>query len=100
MHFITIATNAQHYFYSMKESAKRNNIKIEIRGWGKKWGGFIWKFKLMKDKLKHLPKKDIVMFFDAYDIIFMKNEKEIEKVLEYGKKILFGVFVALQRKLY
>ena len=91
MHFITIATNAQHYFYSMKESAKRNNIKIEILGWGKKWGGFIWKFKLMKDKLKHLPKKDIVMFFDAYDIIFMKNEKEIEKVfLEYGKKILFG----------
>ena len=91
MHFITVATNPQHYFYSMKESAERNNIKIEILGWGKKWGGFICRFKLMKERLHQLPKKDIVMFFDAYDIIFMKNEKEIKKVfLEYGKKILVG----------
>lgn len=101
MHFITVATNPQHYFYSMKESAKRNNIKIEILGWGKKWGGFIWRFKLMKDRLRQLPKKDIVMFFDAYDIIFMKNEKEIEKIfLEYGNKILFGSYCGANLEKY
>lgn len=91
MYFITVATNPQHYFYSMQESAKRNNIKIEILGWGQKWQGFIWKFKLMKEKLSKLSKNEIVMFFDAYDVIFLKNEKEIEKVfLDYGKKILVG----------
>jgi hypothetical protein len=91
MKFITVATDPQHYYYSMIESAKRNNIDLEILGWGKKWGGFIWRLKLLINYLQNLDKNEIVMFVDAYDIIFMKGPQEIEnEFLSYDKNIVFG----------
>ena len=100
MKFITVATDPQHYYYSMLESAKRNNIDITILGWGQKWNGFVWRFKLIKEKLKSLDPKEIVMFFDAYDVIFLKNESEILKnFLSYKKNIVFGAVCGDKSKL-
>ena len=91
MKFITVATDPQHYFNAMMESAKRNNIDIKVLGWGKKWGGFIWRLKLLTDYLKTLNINEIVMFVDAYDIVFLKGHDEIEKeFLSYNKDIVFG----------
>ena len=91
MLFFTVATHPQHYYYAMLESAKKNDININVLGWRQKWNGFIWKFKLMEDALKKISPNELVMFIDAYDIIFLSDQTEIEyKFKKYNKRILFG----------
>ena len=100
MQVITVATDPQHYYHSMVESARRNNINITILGWGQKWQGFIWKLKLIKDKLKFVDPNEIIMFIDAYDIIFLKDQNEIIKnFLSYKKNIVFGAVCGNKSKL-
>ena len=96
MKVVTVATHSERYFDSLVDSAKKNNIDLIVLGFGEKWQGFIWKFIKMIDYLKTVKPNEIILFIDAYDVIFIKDSKSIEeKFLEIKKrekfKILFGV---------
>ena len=96
MKVVTVATHSDRYFDTLLDSAKKNNIELIVLGFGEKWQGLIWKFIKMIDYLKKVDPNEIVLFIDAYDVIFIQDSKSIEeKFLEIKKrkefKILFGV---------
>lgn len=74
---VTVATHSQFYFPWLLESCKRYNTKIDVLGWGEKWKGFTWRFKLMIEYLKSLDPEEIVCFIDAYDVILLRPLEEI-----------------------
>ena len=92
MKVYSVATHSQGYYSEYLESAKKHNIDLIILGFGQKWGGFIWRFKLLIDALKKLNKNEIVMFTDAYDVIFLTSNEEIEKKFKsFNTRILVGI---------
>ena len=87
LHIVTIATESQYYFPYLKESCKRNGYDLQVLGYGEKWGGFNWRFKIIIDYLKTLPENDIVCVVDGYDVVCCRDLKELESVfLDINKK--------------
>jgi hypothetical protein len=96
MKVITVATHPDRYYDSMLDSAKKNDINITILGMGEKWQGFGWKFTKMVEHLEKININEIVMFIDAYDVIFLDNVKKIEeKFLEIKSKNNFKILVGV-----
>jgi hypothetical protein len=75
LHIYTLATN-KYKLRFLKKTALNNNIKINYL-LEKSWKGFHMKVNKMKKALKNLPKRDIVMFVDAYDVFINANEIQI-----------------------
>ena len=73
LYIVTIATESKFYFPYLIKSCEKNGIKLTILGYGEKWKGFNWKFKLVLEFLKKINKNDIVCFIDGYDVICTKN---------------------------
>ena len=96
MKVITVATHPDRYYESLLDSAKKNDIDITVLGMGEKWQGFGWKFTKMIEYLEKVNKNEIVMFIDAYDVIFLDNVKKIEeKFLEIKKKNNFKILIGV-----
>jgi hypothetical protein len=90
-HLLTTATHSSGYYPVLIESCKRHNINLQVLGLGKKWDGFTWKFKIMKDHLNLLNDKDICIFVDAFDVIVLKDLSEItNRFLKYNTPILLS----------
>lgn len=95
LHIITVATESKYYFKYLVESCKKNGVELTVLGFGKKWLGFNWRFKLMLKYLKKLSNNDIVCFVDGYDVICCRNlnklEEEFIKIKKHKKcKIIVG----------
>ena len=95
LHIITVATESKYYFPYLVESCKKNNIKLTVLGFGEKWGGFTWRFKLMREHLLTLPLDDLVCFVDGYDVICTRNLIDMipifnELNLKNNSKIIVG----------
>lgn len=91
MKFVTLATNSTGYFKTMIASANNNNIDVDVLGMGEKWYGYSMKINKLNDYIKNLKDDEIVCFFDAYDVIFCDNSKNIEeKYINSKKDILIG----------
>ena len=89
---LTVATHNDGYYNSLKESAKRNNLNLVTLGYGKKWKGLDWKLTLTRNYLKKLPKEEIVIFVDAFDVIIRENSSQIlNGFYSCGKDILMSV---------
>ena len=73
LHIVTVATHSQYYFPYLVESCKRNGKELTVLGYGEKWKGFNWRFKLVLDYLNKLNGNDIVCFVDGYDVICTRN---------------------------
>lgn len=82
---ITVATHSDGYLPWLEKSCERFNVKLIKLGYGEKWLGFSWKFKLMIDYLKTLDPNELIIFIDAYDIILLKPLDDIE---EYYNNII------------
>ncbi len=96
MKVITVATHPERYYNSLLESAKKNNIDLNVLGMGEKWQGFGWKFTKMIEYLEKVNKDEIVMFIDAYDVIFIDDISKIEKkFLEIKSKNNFKIFIGV-----
>jgi len=78
LHIVTVATESDYYFPYLVESCKRNGKELTVLGYGEKWKGFTWKFRLMLDYLKGLNDYDIVCFVDGYDVICTRNLNELK----------------------
>ena len=78
VHIVTIATESKYYFPYLIESCKKHGKDVEILGYGQKWKGFNWRFKLMIEYLETLDANDIVCVVDGYDVICTRNLKELK----------------------
>lgn len=98
---ITVATSKTDGYLRFMDSAKQNNLTVEVLGLGQEWlGGNIkynpgggHKVNLLKDAL--LKYKDIenqvIMFTDSYDVILIGDEKTIlDRFHKSNSKVLFS----------
>ena len=104
LHIVTVATDSEYYFPYLVESCKRNNKELTVLGYGEKWKGFNWKYRLMIEYLKGLNHYDIVCFIDGYDVICTRDLNELEnefikiknktnsKIIVGNEKIIKGTF--------
>lgn len=90
---IVIATKPNVGYYEvMVESCKRNNIELVVLGMGKPWNGLSDKYKYWIGYLETLPKDEIVMLNDAYDVIILDSpENIISKFKAFNKPVVFSV---------
>ena len=73
------------------ESAARHNITLNILGWGVAWGGLYQKLEATLQFCESQPPNDIVLFTDAFDVMFLKTSEEIlEDYIAMETDILFG----------
>ena len=78
-HIVTVATESKFYFPYLVESCKINGVELEVLGYGEKWRGYNWRFRMMLDYLKKLPDDDVVCFVDGYDVICCRNLHELKE---------------------
>jgi len=80
LHIVTVATESKYYFPYLVESCRRYGKELEILGFGQKWKGFNWRFKLMIEYLETLQSNDIVCVVDGYDVICTRNLNELKNM--------------------
>jgi hypothetical protein len=83
LHIITVATHSEYYFPYLVESCKKNGKELKVLGFGEKWKGFTWRFKLMLNYINNLNDDNIVCFLDGYDVLCTRNLEEL--IYEFNK---------------
>jgi hypothetical protein len=79
LHAVTYATHGgrDDRFCRAVESSIRNGVDLTILGWGLKWHGLSQKLTAAYDYAKNLPDKDLLLFTDAYDVLFLNSTVNI-----------------------
>jgi hypothetical protein len=77
-HIVTVATESKFYFPYLVESCKINGIELEVLGYGEKWRGYNWRFRIMIDYLDKLPEDDVVCFVDGYDVVCCRDLHQLK----------------------
>ena len=100
IHYITVATKPHSVLDNIKNKVDNNNESIHILGENEKryigWnanGNFGLKIKLVQDYLfnNNLQDEDIILFTDAYDVIYHGDFSLIySKFCNFNKPIVFG----------
>jgi len=85
-HIITVATNSELYFPYLVDSCKNNGIPLTVLGYGEKWTGFTFRFDKMIKYLKKLDPNDVVCFIDGYDVICVRDLREMTDIFLQLKK--------------
>ena len=75
---IAFGTDKQAYYDLFIESCNRYSIEPVILGWDEKWIGHGKRLVAIRDYIKNLPGKEIVIIVDAFDVIFLCGPDEIE----------------------
>ena len=89
LYIVTVATHTQGYFKILQKSCERHGLNLIVLGFGKKWQGFAWKFKLIRDFLEFKDNEDIIVFIDAFDVIALNNmETILERFILINKPII------------
>ncbi len=94
IHIITYASHAgkDDRFCRTIESAIRNEIDLVVLGWGQRWKGLPQKLEAALTYSKTLPKEDVIMFVDAFDVLFIDSaERILDTYLQVkAPKLLFA----------
>ena len=77
-HIVSVVTKSKFYFPYLQKSCIKNNIALEVIGFGQQWMGFAWRYTLMLEYLRKLQLYDIVCFIDGYDVISVRNLLELK----------------------
>jgi hypothetical protein len=77
LHVLTVASDMTQGAKQLLATCKKNGVEIEILGLGQPYQGNGHKLVHLKEKLKSYSWNDIVLFVDAYDILFMADTKTI-----------------------
>jgi len=89
---VTVATEYKvGYLPNLDKSCRDNNIDFTILGIGKRWEGFMMKFKLMSEFLETKKDTDIVIFIDGYDVLLLHCKDIISRFREFKKPIVFSI---------
>jgi|GEM_PF-1186096 hypothetical protein len=75
---ITYATGKQSYYDLFIDSCSRYSIEPVILGQNEKWAGYGRRLIAIRDYIKNLPAKELVIIVDAFDVIFLCGIDEIE----------------------
>ena len=92
--FITYATHNERLFNILVESSKRNNINLNILGYGDKWKGWRNRANEILIFLNKYDDNQLICHIDGFDSIILGNELELyEKFNKYykNKKIVFSL---------
>jgi hypothetical protein len=73
LHIVTVSTDDRFYFKYLIESCKKNGVPLTVLGYGEKWKGYTWRFKLMMDFIKSVDPYDVICFVDSYDVLCIRN---------------------------
>lgn len=81
IHAVTYASHGgrDDRFCRAVESAVRHDIDLVILGWGVKWTGLSQKLEAAHSYVKSLPGDDIILFTDAFDVLFTDETESIRK---------------------
>jgi len=93
MKFYAFTNQHNEYFKLFLKSCERNNIDINVFGEGfNEKPLMITRFSLWLKHLEKLPKNEIVLFSDCWDVFYLRSEKTIlNNFLSTGYRILFSV---------
>lgn len=73
------------------ESVVRNHIPMHVLGWGLKWHGLSQKLEGSLEAVRRLPNDCIVVFTDAYDILYQEGPEAIKDAfLALNHSIVFS----------
>ena len=81
LHVTTYATHGgrDDRFCRAVESSIRSGIDLVILGWGEKWHGLSQKLEAAHQFAADLPVDDLLLFTDAYDVLFLDDGANIVK---------------------
>jgi len=82
---ITVSTHSAGYLPWLEKSCERFNVELIKLGYGQKWLGFSWRFKLIIDYLKSIDPNELIIFIDAFDVLLLRPLDDIE---EYYNNII------------
>lgn len=77
MKVITVATEHNGYIYALEQSVQRFGYELIILGMNMKWKGFGWKLNMILNFIDKLPKKEVFIVVDAYDVIFLRPSVDV-----------------------
>ncbi len=77
LHICTVATQEIKGLNYLRKSCERYNLPLHVIGLGQPFPGRAYKLHAYEQYAKTLPKNDIVLFVDGYDVIFLADEKTI-----------------------
>lgn len=93
-----VATDKTILVKEFEQSLIKYNYNYEILGLGMTWSGFDLKMKLYYNALKKLPKDEIVIVCDSYDVMFVQSSKKIQE--RYNKLASNKVVIGLEPECY
>ena len=81
IHAVTYASHGgrDDRFCRAVESAIRNDVDLIILGWGLKWQGLSQKLEAAHAYAKSLPANDVILFTDAFDVLFADSGTSIHR---------------------
>lgn len=80
MHALTVATQDLGYVEALKESCATGGIALRVLGSGCKWGGFVWRHRLLESELAEMEATaagDLAILLDGYDTIVCSSAGSI-----------------------
>lgn len=85
-HLVTVATKNTKGLKQLKHSCEEFGLYLKVLGMGMFYPGNGLKLLLIYDYLESIPKDDIVLFVDAYDVLILATEDEIlEKFRQFKR---------------
>ena len=92
IYVVTVANKSDGYYEILKQSCIRNGCKLITLGFGEKWGGFVWKYKKLREFLKTIKFDDIVVFVDGFDVIMVDHiDIFMERYKKFNKSIVLSI---------
>jgi len=89
LHIITVATKYDvGYLPNLEKGCIREGVTLNILGLGQKWTGFAMKYNLLREFIKTLPKTDIIIFVDGYDVLLLNLDNIVSKFKSFKKPIV------------
>ncbi len=79
LHVCTFATKETKGLQYLRKSCERYGVPLQVLGLGQPWIGLAQKLHYCEEYAKTLPKTDILMFVDGYDVIIQADNQTILK---------------------
>ena len=98
IHIITFATHSSGKFQKLKEDLKKNNIELNVIGWGTKWECYLKKLQNTIENINKYDDEDILVVIDGFDTEISSNFSitELENIYKTNFRQLYGNMFCLE----
>jgi hypothetical protein len=92
VYVVTVANKSDGYYEILKKSCIINGCELITLGFGEKWGGFVWKYKKLREFLKTIADDSIVIFVDGFDVVMVDHiDTFMARYKKFGKSIVLSI---------